>query len=256
METLSLTRDRHLTVITLNRIPVLNAINNAMIDELTDALRALNADPTMRAAVLTGAGDRAFCVGMDLKERNTLSDDELAAQRPRMSAMFAAIRLCLKPLIAAVNGHALGGGLELALGCDFMIAADNALFGLPEVTRGIMPGGGSTQLLPALIGVARAREMIYTGAAINADEAQRIGLVNRVVTLNELLPTATAIAQTIAANAPIGVQQAKRAITFGQAAEAGIVFESEAYRAVLHSDDRREGYAAFTEKRKPVYQGK
>src|SRR5712692_2961748 len=148
MDTLLLACDNAIAIITLNRPAVLNAINNVMIAEITETMRTLDADETVRVAILTGAGERAFCVGMDLKERNSLSDAELAAQRPRMSEMFAAIRRFPKPIIAAVNGHALGGGLELALGCDFTIASSNATFGLPEVTRGIMPGGGSTQLLP------------------------------------------------------------------------------------------------------------
>ena len=255
METLLLERDQHIALITINRPQRLNAISNTLIEELTALMRSLDAGGALRAAILTGAGERAFCVGMDLKERAGMSDDELALQRPRMFEMFAAVRKYPLPLIAAVNGHALGGGLEFALCCDFIYASTAATFGMPEVSRGIMPGGGASQLLPRLVGTARASEMIYTGASIGAEEAGRIGLVNRVLAPAELLPAAKATAQLIAANAPVGVRQSKRAIHFGASVEAGIGFENEAYRAVLTSADRREGYVAFNEKRVPVFKG-
>jgi enoyl-CoA hydratase len=256
METLLLVRDQHVAIITINRPQRLNAINNTLIGELTSVMRSLESGGETRAAILTGAGERAFCVGMDLKERAGMSDDELALQRPRMFEMFASLRSCPIPLIAAVNGHALGGGLEFALYCDFIYAATTATFGMPEVSRGIMPGGGASQLLPRLIGPARASEMIYTGVSIGAEEAGRVGLANRVLGPAELLPVARAAAQLIAANAPIGVRQSKRAIHSGQAVEEGIAFENEAYRAVLYSADRREGYTAFNEKRTPLFKGK
>jgi enoyl-CoA hydratase/carnithine racemase len=173
-----------------------------------------------------------------------------------MYEMFASLRHFPKPIIAAVNGHALGGGLEFALSCDFIFASENATFGMPEVTRGIMPGAGATQLLPQRVGAARAREMIYVGAPINAREAMNIGLTNRVVPPGDLQATALATAQTIAENAPIGIRQAKRAINFAQAIEEGIRFENEAYQQVLYSADRREGYSAFVEKRKAEYKGR
>ena len=256
METLLLEREQHVAVVTINRPARLNALNNSLIGELTALMQSLESGGETLAAILTGAGERAFCVGMDLKERAGMSDDELALQRPRMFEMFASLRRCPFPLIAAVNGHALGGGLEFALCCDFIYASTAATFGMPEVSRGIMPGGGASQLLPQRIGSARAGEMIYTGASIDAGFAGRIGLANRVLGPAELLPAAKAAAQRIAANAPIGVRQSKRAIHFGQSPEEGIAFENEAYRAVLHSADRREGYAAFNEKRTAVFKGK
>jgi enoyl-CoA hydratase len=256
METLLLVRDQHVVIITINRPQRLNAINNTLIDELTSVMRSLESGGETRAAILTGAGERAFCVGMDLKERAGMSDDELALQRPRMFEMFASLRSCPIPLIAAVNGHALGGGLEFALCCDFIYAATTATFGMPEVSRGIMPGGGASQLLPRLIGLARASEMIYTGVSIGAEEAGRVGLANRVLGPAELLPVARATAQLIAANAPIGERQSKRAIHYDPMIEEGIAFEHEAYRAVLFSADRREGYTAFNEKRTPLFKGK
>jgi len=256
METLLLERDQHVAIITINRPQRLNAINNTLIGELTSVMQSLESGGETRAAILSGAGERAFCVGMDLKERAGMSDDELALQRPRMFKMFASLRNCPIPLIAAVNGHALGGGLEFALCCDFIYASTAATFGMPEVSRGIMPGGGASQLLPRHIGLARASEMIYTGLSIGAEEAGRIGLVNRVLSPAELLPAAKASAQLVAANAPIGVRQSKRAIHFGPLIEDGIAFENEAYRAVLYSADRHEGYSAFSKKRTPVFKGK
>ena len=256
METLLLERDQHVVIIIINRPLRLNAINNTLIGELTSVMRSLESGGETRAAILTGAGVRAFCVGMDLKERAGMSDDELTLQRPRMFEMFASLRSCPIPLIAAVNGHALGGGLEFALCCDFIYAATTATFGMPEVSRGIMPGGGASQLLPRLIRPARASEMIYTGVSISAEEAGRVGLANRVLGPAELLPMARATAQLIAANAPIGVRQSKRAIHYGSVIEEGIAFENEAYRAVLYSADRREGYTAFNEKRTAVFKGK
>jgi enoyl-CoA hydratase len=255
METLLLERDQHVAIIILNRPQRLNAINDALIGELTALMQSLDSGD-VRAAILTGAGERSFCVGMDLKERSTMSDAELAAQRPRMFEMFASIRHCPIPLIAAVNGHALGGGLEFALSCDFIYASTAATFGMPEVTRGIMPGAGASQLLPRRIGPARASELIYSGAIISAEEGAHIGLANRVLSPAELQPAARAAAQMIAGNAPIGVRQSKRAIRFSQSMEDGIAFEDEAYRRVLYSEDRREGYAAFNEKRKAIYRGR
>jgi enoyl-CoA hydratase len=256
METLTVSLANRIALITLQRPERLNAINDMMIDELGATLRELNADDTVRVAILTGAGEKAFCVGMDLKDRKDMTDATLAAQRARFVELCATIRHFTKPIIAAVNGYALGGGLEFALNCDFIIASENATLGLPEVTRGIMPGGGGTQLLPQRIGVARARELIYTGESIHADEALRLGLANRVVPLTELLSTTRAIAQKIAENGPIGMRASKQAIAFNQAIEEGIRFEAEIYRQVLYSGDRREGFAAFNEKRKPVYKGK
>ncbi len=255
-DTLLVTRDAYVATVTLNRPDVLNAINSVMLRELADAFQMLDAAPDVRVVILTGAGARSFCVGMDLKERAGMSDEALAAQRAVLADMFAAVRRCSRPVIAAANGYTVGGGLELALNSDFVYAATTAAFGLPEVTRGIMPGGGATTLLPRRIGSARARELIYTGTLISADEAMRIGLVNRVLPPGELMAVTADIARLIAANAPIGVRQSKRAMQSDPAIEAGIAFEGDAYRAVLYSDDRREGYAAFNEKRPPHYEGR
>lgn len=256
METLTLSATNGIALIRLQRPERLNAINDTMIAEFSSTLRDLNANAEVRAAILTGAGEKAFCVGMDLKDRKDMTEAALAAQRACFVELCATIRHFAKPIIAAVNGYALGGGLEFALNCDFIVASENAAFGLPEVTRGIMPGGGGTQLLPPRIGTARARELIYTGEAINATEALQLGLANRVVPLAALLPTTQAIAKKIADNAPIGVRASKQAIAFHQVLEEGIRFEAEIYRQVLYSEDRREGFTAFNEKRQAVYQGR
>ncbi len=256
MDTIQLTRSDSLSILTLNRPEVRNAINNLMIEELIAVMRELDGDDEVRAVIVTSASEQAFCSGMDLKERKDISESALAKQRRRMAEMFGAIRHLQRPIIAAVCGYALGGGLEIALNCDFIVAGENASFGLPEVTRGIMPGGGGTQLLPQRIGVARARELIYTGETIDAATAMQWGMVNHVVPTNEAMPTAMSIAQRIAENGPIGVRQSKRAINFDQSLEEGVRFEAEAYLRVLYSEDRREGFAAFNEKRKPVYKGK
>lgn len=256
MNTLSLEHEGKVAVITLNRPERLNAINSMMVGELVDTLHEINSNDDTRAVILTGAGEKSFCVGMDLKERLTMSDTELATQRQQAMEMFKSIRECTRPLIAAVNGYALGGGLEIALACDFIISSAEATFGLPEVTKGIMPGGGGTQLLPQRIGIARASEMIFTGDSINAEKANTIGLVNRVVSSDELMVVTRGIARTIADNAPIGVRQSKKAMHFSQSTEEGIEFENEAYQQVLYSTDRQEGFRAFNEKRSPRFQGK
>ncbi|TMC57438.1 MAG: enoyl-CoA hydratase [Chloroflexi bacterium] len=256
MQTLVVERQESIVTLALNRPEVRNAINNSMIEELIEVMRELDGDDDVRAAVVTSTSEQAFCTGMDLKERKDISEAALVRQRRRMVEMFGAIRNAQRPLVAAVCGYALGGGLEIALNCDFIVAAENASFGMPEVSRGIMPGGGGTQLLPQRIGAARARELIYTGDVIDAPRALQWGMVNHVVAAPEVLPTALAIARKIADNGPIGVRQAKRAINFNQSLEEGVRFEAEAYLRVLFSEDRREGFAAFNERRRAVYKGK
>ena len=256
MQTLLLGRQDSIVTLALNRPEVRNAINNVMIEELIEVVSQLDGDDDVRAVVLTSTSEQAFCTGMDLKERKDISEAALVRQRRRMVEMFGAIRNAQRPLVAAVCGYALGGGLEIALNCDFIVAAENASFGMPEVSRGIMPGGGGTQLLPQRIGAARARELIYTGDVIDAPRALQWGMVNHVVAAPEVLPTALAIARKIADNGPIGVRQAKRAINFNQSLEEGVRFEAEAYLRVLFSEDRLEGFAAFNERRRAVYKGK
>jgi methylglutaconyl-CoA hydratase len=248
----------HVALLTLNRPQVLNAIDRYLAEALTRTLPALGHDPAVRVAIVTGAGPRAFCSGADLKERATMTADEVQAQRQRLIDATSALLRFEKPLIAAVNGLALGGGLEVVLACDFAFAADGARFGLPETTLAIIPGDGGTQLLPRVVGQAKARELIFTGEVIDATEAARLNLVSRFVAADELLPTARGVAAKIARNGPVAVRQAKRALNVARETGlwAGFAYEQEAYQATIPTEDRAEALRAFAEKRPPQYTGR
>jgi enoyl-CoA hydratase/carnithine racemase len=208
--------------------------------------------------VLEADGDRAFCVGADLKERNALDDAGWMRNRVLMRAMFDSLRAVPQPTVASVFGFALGGGFELALSCDLIVASDDATFGLPETRVGIVPGGGATQLLARRIGVARAKEMIFTGRRIGSEEGRDIGLVQRVAPRAGLAETTMAFATEICANSPVGVREAKGAIDRGLEVplQQGIELEDAAWRRAVASEDRREGIAAFNEKRDPRWTGR
>jgi enoyl-CoA hydratase/carnithine racemase len=241
--------------LTLNRPASLNALDTALAVALTEALKAVAVRSDVRVVVLTGSGDRAFCAGADLKERDGMTDEEWAAQHVLFEQLHAALRDFAKPVVAAVNGVAVGGGLELAMSCDFIVAAATARFGQPEASRGIMPGCGGTQLLPRLVPRAVATELLLTGRVIDADEALRIGLVAHVFPPEELLLSALAIARRIAANSPNGVEQIRRSLRRGQdrpLAEA-LEAELECYRETVAHPDRVEGVRAFLEGRPPVF---
>jgi enoyl-CoA hydratase/carnithine racemase len=244
--------------ITLSRPEALNAISGEMAVEVSAAFRAVAGDERTRVVVLAAAGDRAFCVGADLKERNRLDHAGWLANRERIAEMFAAIRETPTPTIASVFGYALGGGFELALSCDLVVAADDAVFGLPETTVGIVPGGGGTQLLARRCGLARAKEMIFTGRRLAVEEAHAWGAVNRVAPAGELAEATADLAAEICRAAPVGVREAKRAIDggFGVPLSEGLALEDAAWRAAVASDDRAEGVAAFTEKREPRWTGR
>jgi enoyl-CoA hydratase/carnithine racemase len=251
-------RADHLAHLILNRPEVLNAIDNAMGAELGAACDDLAADDSVWAIILRGAGERAFCAGADLKARRDFSPEQWIEQRTLLRGMFKKLRTVPQPMIAAVQGFALGGGTELAMLADFIVASDDAIFGLTEVSLGIIPGGGGTQNLPRLIGRNRAKEMIFTARRITAAEAKHFGLVNHVVTREQLLPTATLIAQEILKNSPFAVRQAKWAVDCGVdlPLEDGLEYEHEAYLRAIASEDRREGIAAFNEKRPPQFAGR
>ena len=242
----------------LNRPEVLNAIDTRLGEELLAVLTALAADDGVRAAVLTGAGDRAFSVGADLKERLGMSDATWASQHRLFRQVFAALAGLPCATIAAVNGLAFGGGLEMALTCDFAYAADTARFALPEIKRGIMPGAGGTQRLSRLVGEARAKELILSGDSFDAAEALRWGVVNRVLPADRLLPEALAVAGRIAANAPLALRAAKQVIRAGLDTDlaSGLLIEVLAHQRLALSEDRREGIAAFNEKRTPAWKGR
>ena len=252
-------RGAHLLLVTLNRPQALNALNTKMGVELTDLWSRLTAEAgAVRCVVLTGTGERAFCAGADLKERDGMTVDVWRAQHEGFERAFVALVECPVPVIAALNGVAMGGGLELALCCDFIFAARGARLALPEASRGLMPGGMGTQNLPRAVGERRAKELILSGRPIEAEQAEAWGLVNRVCEPDKLLEEALATAQMIADNAPLSVRQAKRSIHYGLDMDllTGYRFEIEAYNRLVDTDDRREGVRAFVEKRKPAFRGK
>jgi enoyl-CoA hydratase/carnithine racemase len=243
--------------IVLDRGEALNALNTVMAQRLTQACAELAADRQVHAVVLCAAGARAFCVGADLKERNRMSDAELLRQRPVFRAAFGGLLDMPQPVVAAVHGYALGGGCELALSCDVIVADETAVFGLPETTVGLVPGGGGTQLASRRLGPGKAAEMVLTGRRIDADEALRIGLADLLVPAGTASQAAVEMAGRMAANSPTAVRAAKRAIRQGAGIglDAALEVEDAAWRAAALSADRREGIAAFNEKRAPQWQG-
>jgi enoyl-CoA hydratase/carnithine racemase len=244
--------------VVLDRPEALNAISTALAAELAEAFTELAADETLRAVVLASSRAKAFCVGADLKERAGFSDAQLRAQRVVYRRMAAALLAVPVPVVAAVAGYALGGGLELALLSDLIIADTTAVVGLPEVSVGVIPGLGGTQLLPRRIGVARAAELVYTARRLGAEEAGALGVVDRVVPEGAGRATATDVAGTIARNSPVAVRNAKRAIRLGTGVDlaSGLEIEDGAWRATAFSADRAEGVRAFAEKRAPCWPGR
>ncbi len=258
-ETLMIERADAVCVATLNRPEASNALNTQMGLDLVRFLEALAMDPGGdRCVILTGAGEKAFCAGGDLKERRGMTDDAWSKQHLVFERMVRALVDCPVPIIAAVNGAAYGGGLEIAASCDFIYASETARFALTEVTLGIMPGAGGTQQLPRAIGERRAKELILSGKPFSAVQARDWGLVNAVFPPASLLEEARAIALTIARNAPLSVRQAKQAIHRGlqMSLSDGLAFEIEAYNRLTPTEDRREGVLAFNEKRPPQFQGR
>jgi enoyl-CoA hydratase/carnithine racemase len=243
--------------IMLDRPAAMNALNTAMAASLARVCAEIGASPQVRAVVLAASGDRAFCVGADLKERAAMTDAEMLAQRPVFRAAFGAVLGLPQPVIAAVHGYALGGGCELALCCDVIVADETAVFGLPETTVGLVPGGGGTQLALRRLGPGRAADLILTGRRVDAAEAERLGLADRRVAAGTAGDHALALARQIAGNSPVAVLAAKRAIRQGSGVSlaVGLEVEDAAWRAAAFSGDRREGIAAFTEKRAPRWPG-
>jgi enoyl-CoA hydratase/carnithine racemase len=251
-------REDHLAHLILNRPEVLNAIDNTLGAELGGACAQLAADESVWAIVFRGAGERAFCAGADLKARRDFSPEQWAAQRALFREMFSKLRGVPQPMIAAVHGFALGGGTELAMLADFVVDSEDAVFGLTEVSLGIIPGGGGTQNLPRLIGRNKAKELIFTARRIDARKALELGLVNQVVPRAALLLTANELAREILKNSPYAVRQAKWAIDQGVdlPLDDGLQREHEAYMRAIASEDRREGIAAFNAKRPPRFVGR
>lgn len=249
----------HVLRVTINRPDASNAFNTLAGRELYDVFGPLEVERTrFRCVVLTGSGDKAFCAGGDLKERKLLSEDEWVLQHELVERTFRAIVNCPIPVIAAINGAAYGGGLEIAMLCDFAYATRTARFALTEVSLGIMPGGGGTQTLARAIGERRAKELILAAKPFTAQDAFDWGLVNQLCEPDQLMADTLAVAERIAGNAPISVRQAKHSIHHGLQLDlaTGMHFEIEAYQRMVKSRDRVEGVAAFNEKRKPRFEGR
>jgi enoyl-CoA hydratase/carnithine racemase len=243
----------HVAELVMNRPEALNALSTEQARRLTAALSELAADDQVSVMILASALDRAYCVGADLKERAGFDDDDLRAQRAVFIEAFGAVLAVGVPMIAAVEGYAFGGGCELALGCDLIVASESAQFALPEVGLGLIPGGGGTQLLPRRIGLNRSADLILTGRTVAADEALRIGLVDRVVAAGSARSSARRLATEIAAKSPVSLRSAKQALRQGLDVElaAGMIVEDAAWHAAAFSADRIEGIAAFVERRTP-----
>ncbi|MCZ6844180.1 MAG: enoyl-CoA hydratase-related protein [SAR324 cluster bacterium] len=250
----------HVRRITLNRPDVMNALNTEMGLELREFFRQCDytEEPDTRVLIITGAGERAFCAGGDLKQRQGMSDSDWRHQHEIFEDAFGHLRRFPPPIIAAVNGMAMGGGCEMAVACDLIVASENAVFAQPEVRLGIMPGAGGTQNLPRRIGPGRARDMVFTGRQVKAGEAFQWGLADRLVPHDSLMDEALALAVTIAKNGPIAVQQAKKAINWGLdlSLDAGLMLEVAAYNVAIPSEDRHEGVNAFNEKRPPNFKNR
>lgn len=251
-------RKGQVAILTLNRPEVMNSFNFAMLRGLHEKVESLRFDNDVRVVIITGSGQKAFCAGADLKERATLNETQVKEFIFTIRNLFTQIEDLPKPVIAAVNGIALGGGTELALACDIRIASATASMGLTETRLAIIPGAGGTQRLPRLVGRGKAKELIFTGRRVGAEEALNIGLVNQVAEPEKLLDACLEMAAMICETGPIAIQQAKYAINYGLETDlhTGLAIESNAYWITIPTEDRLEGLAAFREKRKPVYKGK
>jgi enoyl-CoA hydratase/carnithine racemase len=254
-EQIVVTAEAGIATVTLNRPERYNALGSRIVDELDEALESIEGAGEVRAMVLTGAGDKAFCSGVDLKERAEMDADGRWSHNRALGTFAERFARLQVPTIAALNGLAFGGGLEIALACDFRVAAEGARFALPEVGIGIVPGAGGTQRLPRLIGVTKAKELILTGRRISAEDALDMGLVSKVVPRSSLMEEARSLAEEIAANSPLAVAYAKAAVDLASETtiEQGLRYETAAIRATLTSEDYKIGLAAFAEKRTPEF---
>lgn len=255
---LAVERRRHVALVILRRPQSLNAITAALADTIHDALTELGADRDAWVVVLGAEGERAFSVGADLSERKQMSEEQLVARRASLRRMFQTVRETPQPTIAAVFGHVLGGGFELALSCDLIVAADDASFGLPEARVGLVPAGGGTFLLSEAVGAARARELIFTGRRLDAAEAHRLGIVTEVVERARLDEAALELADRIARSSPVATRLAKAALRMGRAdaERAAIEAEERALAEATLSRDADEGVRAFAEKRDPEWENR
>lgn len=258
-KTIKLENQNAIWTLTLNRPEALNALNNELLNELSDALTAIGEKNLQEAKVLilTGAGEKAFVAGADIKEINQLKMDSAQKFAEKGQTIFRQLENLQIPVIAAVNGFALGGGLELALACDFIYASENAKFGLPEVTLGLIPGFGGTVRLSRALNLPKAKEWIFTGNMVSASDAKQMGLVNQVLPLAELMPAVRKTAETIATRGPVAVGAAKASImeAFDHEIDSAMAIEASKFATLFETQDVREGTAAFIEKRKAQFQG-
>ncbi|MBU9714808.1 enoyl-CoA hydratase [Evansella tamaricis] len=247
----------HIAQLILKRKDAANALNQEMLDEIMETFHGWQNDLNVRAIVITGDGEKVFSAGADLKERKTMNESEVKKAVAKIGEMVNTVERMPIPVIAAINGAAIGGGLELALACDLRIASENSKFALTETGLGIIPGAGGTQRLPRTIGVQRAKEMIFTGKKIEASLAYDWGLILSVVPSRSLMVEAMGLAEAISKNAPIAIRQAKKAINNGMEVDlnTGLTIEKKAYEMTIPTKDRKEGLQAFKEKRNPVFKG-
>ncbi len=251
-------REGQTLILTLNRPERMNAVSMGLLQALLQALDDIESDPSIRVVILTGAGDRAFCAGADLKERRTMSEAQVRRFLRDIRHAFSRLETLSRPTIAAVNGLALGGGCELALTCDIRVMSEHATMGLTETRLAIIPGAGGTQRLSRLVGKGRAKEMIFTGRKVPAGEALAIGLCERVAAPDQLLNECLTLADEMCLAGPLALTQAKFAIDKGYEVDlsTGLDIEAKAYEVLLPTEDRTEALRAFQEKRKPQFQGK
>lgn len=258
LKNIILEKEEHLAIVTINRPKALNALNSDTLKDLDAVLEDLEQDSNIYSVILTGSGEKAFVAGADISEMKDLSEEEGKNFGLLGNKVFRRLEKLDKPVIAAISGFALGGGCELAMACDIRIASEKAKFAQPEAGLGITPGFGGTQRLPRLVGEGKAKELIYTCAIIKADEALRIGLVNKVVPLENLMEEARAMANTIMSNAPIAVKLCKDAINRGMQVDmdSAIEIEAEDFGKCFASEDQKEGMTAFIEKRAKNFSNK
>lgn len=252
-------KEKRIARITINRPEKRNALNQAVRMELRQALRDIEEDDNIRVAIVTGAGDKAFIGGADITELKEMTPITCEARASTLGQqLYTDIENLRVPVIAMINGFCLGGGCEIAMCCDIRVASENARLGQPEINIGIFPGGGGTQRLPRLVGWGKAKELLYTGRIIDAAEAERIGLVDKVVPPDELGSTVTELAETIASKSPVIIRLLKKAITRGMYSNLpdGLAYDKSTFSLCFATDDHHEGITAFLEKREPEFKGK
>lgn len=251
-------QDEQIGIMTLNRPEQANSLSAPMLEEINQLIQEIKHDESIRCLLITGAGSKVFCAGADLKERRLMTEAEAKGAVLSIQQTFIEIESIPVPVIAVMNGHALGGGLELALACDLRIARAGARLGLPETGLAIIPGAGGTQRLPRLIGLGKAKELIFTGASLQAEEAIQIGLIEHISLADSLMNDAISLAKQIIKNGPLALKEAKQAIqsSLDHDLHTGLTKEYEAYLRLIETEDRTEGLRAFQEKRTPRYRGR